>query len=84
MSTIQYVGPAEAVTLGDGTVFERRKPVEVDAEVAKSLLEQDVFERPKPGRKAAAKPKPAELKTESVAPAADEDPASAGDPPQEG
>lgn len=87
MSTsVTYKGPSEAVVLGDGTVFEHGKPVEVDdPEVAASLLEQDVFVGRKPAkpRKTSAAKKAVD-KTEPDAPSGDESPTGDDNPPEEG
>lgn len=44
MPAIKYVGPEEAVNVGD-IAFARGESVEVDAELAKRLLDQDTFAR---------------------------------------
>jgi hypothetical protein len=84
MSTsVTYVGPSEAVVLGDGTRFEQGKPVEVDdPDVAASLLEQDVFQGRKPRKTSAAKKAPE--KTEPDAPSGDDTPTGDDNPPEEG
>lgn len=82
-STIQYVGPFEAVEI-DQVPFPHGEPVEVGTDVAKALLGRDDFERPKARKKAPARKK-AEPKT-SEAPVSDDTPAAdaSDDPPQEG
>lgn len=45
MPQVKYVGPFDAVDIPSaGVVAVKDEPVEVPADVAKSLLEQDVFE----------------------------------------
>lgn len=83
MTTIRYVGPeADGVVIplphGGGVFFPRSEVVEVAAEIAKSLLEQDTFERVA-AKKAPKNPKVHEPAPVEEGPAALPDPADAED-----
>jgi len=43
---IMYVGDEAAVVVGDGIVFPNGEVVDVDGDLARSLLEQPTFARP--------------------------------------
>lgn len=43
---IMYVGDEAAVVIADGTVFPKGEVVDIDGDLARSLLEQDTFSRP--------------------------------------
>lgn len=65
MARVIYVGPSDAVDLLDGTRCVNGEPVEVPAALAKSLLEQDVWQAAPPTP--TTKPnKPAEPEKESA------------------
>lgn len=42
---VRYVGPHESVRIPDGQVVQQNHQVEVSAELAKSLLEQESWEK---------------------------------------
>lgn len=43
---IMYVGDEASVVVGDGIVFPNGEVVDVDGDLARSLLEQSTFARP--------------------------------------
>lgn len=43
---IVYVGDEASVVVGDGVVFAKGETVDIDGDLARSLLEQGTFARP--------------------------------------